>query len=81
MHRHRLRRDAMVGTDGLDTIVGLGGNDTLRGLGAPDRLTGDDTVYAAEGQSDVIDCGPGRDSVTFDAGIDSVKRCEIKEPL
>ncbi len=58
--------DAMVGTDGLDTIVGLDGNDTVR---------------AVEGQSDVIDCGPGRDSVRFDAELDSVKRCEIKEQL
>ena len=31
--------------------------------------------------SDVIDCGLGRDSVRFDVGLDSVKRCEIKEPL
>src|SRR3712207_8267746 len=28
---------------------------------------GNDTVYAAEGQTDVIDCGPGRDIVEFDA--------------
>jgi hypothetical protein len=52
--------------DGTDTIEGGPGNDTVR---------------AAEGQSDVIDCGPGRDNVEFDAGLDSVKRCEIKEPL
>ena len=58
--------DAMVGTDGLDTIVGLGGNDTVR---------------AVEGQSDAIDCGPGRDSVEFDVRLDSLKRCEIKNAL
>ena len=42
---------------------------------------GNDTVYAVEGQRDVIDCGPGRDSVEFDVGLDSVKRCEIKNAL
>jgi hypothetical protein len=75
--------DVMRGTDGLDSIVGLGGNDVMHGLGAPDRLTGkgNDTVNAVEGQRDVIDCGPGRDSVQFDVGLDTVKRCEIKEAI
>ncbi len=50
------------------------GVDTVRG--GP----GGDTVSAAEGARDLIDCGRGRrDRVTFDAGLDRIKDCEIKE--
>jgi hypothetical protein len=42
---------------------------------------GNDDVNAVEGARDVIDCGAGRDRVAFDAGVDSVKHCEIKTPL
>jgi hypothetical protein len=31
------------------------------------------------GQSDVVNCGPGRDRVEFDAGLGSMKRYEVKE--
>jgi hypothetical protein len=36
---------------------------------------------ANDGQRDVIDCGDGRDSFEFDAGLDKVKNCEVKTPL
>jgi hypothetical protein len=32
-------------------------------------------------QRDVIDCGSGRDTVEIDAGLDSVERCKMKDPL
>ncbi len=37
---------------------------------------GDDTILAVGGGRDVIDCGPGRDRVSEDAG-DCVRNCEI----
>ena len=71
--------DLLSGEEGPDefsaaSLVG-DGTDTI------EDGSGNDTVYAEEGQSDVIDCGPSRDSVRFDAELDSVKRCEIKEQL
>jgi hypothetical protein len=53
--------------DGTDTVKGGSGNDMVR---------------AAEGAKDIIDCGRGsRDRVEFDAGLDKVKNCEIKDAL
>ena len=87
--------DELFGGDGSDNLIGGAGSDLLSGEGGDDEVSagflvgadaveggpGNDTVNAVEGQSDDIDCGPGRDSVRFDAGLDSVTRCEIKEPL
>jgi Ca2+-binding RTX toxin-like protein len=87
--------DQLLGGGGSDDLVGGAGSDRLYGEGGNDHVSadflfsdgtdaveggqGDDTVNAVEGHRDVIDCGPGRDQVQFDAGLDSVKRCEIKE--
>jgi Ca2+-binding RTX toxin-like protein len=89
--------DELFGGDGSDHLFGGAGADLLSGEEGADEIAagflfddgtdtveggpGNDTVNAVEGQIDVIDCGPGRDNVEFDAGLDSVKRCEIKEPL
>jgi hypothetical protein len=89
--------DQLFGGDGSDHLFGGAGSDLLSGEEGADEITasfsvgegidtieggpGNDTVRAVEGQSDVIDCGPGRDSVEFDVGLDSVKRCEIKNAL
>ncbi len=51
------------------------------GTGTIEGLRDNDTAYAVVGQSDVIVRAACRGSVEFDAGLDSVKRCEIKEPL
>jgi Ca2+-binding RTX toxin-like protein len=86
--------DQLFGGDGSDQLFGGAGSDLLSGEEGADEFAadflfnegtdtveggpGNDTVRAVEGQSDVIDCVPGRDSVEFDVGLDSVKRCEIK---
>jgi hypothetical protein len=72
--------DLLSGGRGADFIDALeassnGGVDTARGGKGNDRVDADD------GQRDVIDCGDGRDSVEFDAGLDKVKNCEVKTPL
>ena len=75
-----------------DTVYGGGGADTLLGgfaRSGVDHLYGDggdDTINAAQRNSgmdttvtkEVIDCGPGRDTVYYDEGRDDVKDCEIK---
>ncbi len=80
--------DTILGLAGNDTIRGGGGDDVLRGGVGNDILTGgagadrifgelgSDTINAADGERDVIDCGPGVDRAIVDS-IDVVKNCEI----
>jgi Ca2+-binding RTX toxin-like protein len=45
--------------------------------------SGNDTIYAADGYPDVIDCGAGkRDWVEYDrGGVDTATKCEKKRAL
>ena len=59
-------------------LRGLGGDDLLVGGPGRDKLyggTANDRLFARDGQPDVVDCGPGRDSATIDRK-DAVKGCE-----
>lgn len=29
---------------------------------------------------EIIDCGPGNDTVSYDRGVDVVRNCEIRNP-
>ena len=49
----------IVGTSGDDTLTDTPGNDTMEGLG------GNDVFVIAHGGEDVIDGGPGYDSISF----------------
>jgi len=42
---------------------------------------GIDEVDAVDGNVDIINCGKGRDTAFYDVGIDTVKGCEIKNPV
>jgi hypothetical protein len=64
--------ETLTGTSGNDHITGAEGNDTLIGK------AGNDTIYANDGVKDKIDCGPGRDIVYFDPGLDTLANCEMK---
>ncbi len=60
------------------TITGTNGNNVLRGTARADVICGrggNDTIIAANGRRDRINCGPGRDTVYADAR-DFVTRCE-----
>jgi Ca2+-binding RTX toxin-like protein len=80
--------DTIFGMGGNDTIMGGAGDDHLDGGSGNDVITGgsgadtilggpgSDTIYAADGERDVIDCGPGRDRAVVDS-VDIVKNCEV----
>ena len=71
--------DNLRGTSLRDLIHGLGGDDTISGRGDNDDLyggPGDDVLFARDGRTDHLDCGPGRDRVVADR-LDRVSRsCE-----
>jgi hypothetical protein len=71
--------DTLSGGAGDDVIEGGPGNDVITGGPGADRLLGDvgsDTIYAADGERDVVDCGAGRDRVVADP-FDRVSNCEV----
>jgi Ca2+-binding RTX toxin-like protein len=80
--------DVILGMRGNDTLVGGAGDDKLDGGPGNDMLTGgagadlllggpgSDTIYAADGERDIVDCGPGRDRAVVDS-VDKVTNCEV----
>jgi len=81
--------DTIDGGNGNDTINGGGGNDTITDIGVVpdiDIITGgngDDIIDVREGAlndaQDNVDCGPGTDTIFFDA-TDLRANCEIFNP-
>ena len=81
--------DTIDGGNGNDTINGGGGNDTITDIGVvPDVDTitggkGNDIIDVREGAlndaQDKVDCGPGTDTIFFDA-TDLRANCEIFNP-
>jgi Ca2+-binding RTX toxin-like protein len=41
---------------------------------------GGDSIDATDGRKDLVNCGPGRDSVYFDRRLDEVENCERLNP-
>jgi Ca2+-binding RTX toxin-like protein len=71
--------DVLLGGQGNDILYGGPGNDLLNGGAGRDRLyggPGSDVLQARDGQRDVVDCGPGRDTAIVDR-LDRVSGCEI----
>jgi Ca2+-binding RTX toxin-like protein len=74
-----------VGTAENDTLKGRGGNDTIIGRGDSDRLFGGrgaDRINArerGEAEQDLVDCGPGRDTVLTDNTTEDTisANCEV----
>lgn len=75
--------DELRGSAGDEEISGLGGADELHGGPGGDVLlagAGDDFVAAADGEQDLVLCGPGADTVSADL-TDLVSRdCEAVYP-
>ena len=82
--------DLIIGLAGNDTILGGAGDDVLNGGRGNDVITGgagadrifggpgSDWIDAADGERDVVDCGPGMDHAIVDA-VDIVHNCESVE--
>jgi Ca2+-binding RTX toxin-like protein len=79
--------DILFGGDGNDVLEGDAGNDQIKGDAGNDRLVGgrginrysggagNDKIYARNGHSEIVECGPGRDWVKADR-TDRLRRCE-----
>src|SRR3712207_9325655 len=85
------RHDALP-ISGRNTLRGGEGGDTISGDYGEDRIyggEGDDTIEAGsvyrasvsepDGRRDLIDCGPGTDTVSYERDVDRVEgNCEYK---
>lgn len=70
--------DCLWGQRGRDVLKGHAGNDVIRGSAGRDRIAGGggrdvvkaglgaDRIFANDGRRDLINCGPGRDTVNAD---------------
>jgi Ca2+-binding RTX toxin-like protein len=68
---------------GFNNLNGGKGDDQIkapsgRGYNAIFGEDGNDVISAKNGAPDDIDCGPGKDTVSYDAALDSVTNCERK---
>lgn len=82
--------DTLKGGPGKDELYGQAGDDTIKGGDDGDHISagsGDDDVDGGtpgrtnDGDRDVLNCGPGVDTVHFTPGTDVVKSsCEIRNP-
>ena len=71
--------DRLSGGEHADRIFGGPGADGINGGTGPDRIRaglGDDTIVANDGTRDLIDCGPGEDTVTADSRDRISRNCE-----
>ncbi len=71
--------DALRGSAGGEEISGLGGADELYGGPGGDVLlagAGDDFVEAADGERDLVLCGPGADTASVDHADLVARDCE-----
>jgi Ca2+-binding RTX toxin-like protein len=83
-------RDVLIGTKIDNVIYGYGAKDIIRDTAGPDQDTvyggsGKDVIDVREGNNnprnaDYVDCGDSKDTVYYDEGVDTVVRCELKNP-
>ena len=78
-------KDYLSGGPGADLLDGGRGDDTLvtteySGPSGQDTVRGGAGIVANDGYKDLIDCGDGLDSVSFDQGLDEMTGCETRHP-
>src|SRR5918992_1082218 len=88
--RDNLQHHGLRGEGGENQVYGADGADTIDAqtavdlAGAKEKIfggNGDDTITAADGLVDVIDCGPGLDTVvSHDRELDELVDCENATP-
>ena len=74
--------DRITSEGGASVLHGRSGNDrivALKGLNTIFGGQGADVIRAKNGEYDDIDCGPGKDTVSFDVGLDQVTGCESQD--
>jgi len=83
-------RDDLYGKGGSDLLKGGADSDYIdaaefprnSSLGTEDTVIGDggdDQIVALDFNFDAVDCGPGLDRVTYDAGLDEISaNCEFR---
>jgi Ca2+-binding RTX toxin-like protein len=81
-------RDTLYGDDGNDVLEGGTGSDNLRGGEGDDELhdaggtddfsgwNGNDMIFNLDGVADIVGCGPGNDTVQYEA-VDTFFECEL----
>ena len=90
------KSNPLAGAEDSDTVYGGPGNDYIDAafadvpMESPDSPVdysygdgGNDTIYAVDGNVDIIDCGESKrkgDTVYYDEGIDTVTNCEVEYP-
>lgn len=70
--------DQLHGGPGRDELRGMNGEDEIHGDRGSDVIFGNalpDTIYAADGYTDYVNCGTGRDRAYLD-GYDVAINCE-----
>jgi hypothetical protein len=70
--------DRLSGGDGQDDLNGNAGNDVISGGRGEDAIaagSGNDRVDVTQQGADLVDCGPGRDTVVI-TPIDGYRNCE-----
>ena len=75
--------DELRGSAGDEEMTGRGGEDEIHGGPGGDVLlagAGDDFVAAADGEQDLILCGPGADTVSVDLADLVSRDCETVYP-
>jgi hypothetical protein len=74
--------DTLTGNSAPNLLDGSGGDDVIFDGGGRDRVfggDGNDTITSFDGVEDIVDCGPGHDTVTADR-FDLASNCERKLP-
>jgi Ca2+-binding RTX toxin-like protein len=72
--------DILDGGTGGDSIWGGAGNDELHDAGGSDEFnggSGDDLIFNVDGVADVVGCGPGNDTVEYEAVDTFGSDCEL----
>jgi Ca2+-binding RTX toxin-like protein len=79
--------DYVQGGEGADLIYAgyaQGGVDRVYGGDGDDRINAEQRSYVSDGYNmevtkEIVDCGPGDDTVTYDEGLDVLLNCENVE--
>ena len=72
-------RDHERGDGGSDDLIGGAGADVLSGGAGRDHIEGDagnDRINARDGRRDLVNCGPGQDTVRADKADAVARNCE-----